>query len=157
MESLQSFSLLLGIIVTIIYWLQNNYLFGKLARTDWKHTSISLAQTFLLLIFLYSLRFGVVTEPGQGSRVFESLAAGAVGLASYLGWRYAAKNRRLIHDDVPNEDVESNSKRFRAEPITAFITIPFAFMGPWLWEISWFLYPIIVAIAKKRKLIVKGK
>ena len=55
--------ILVGLAVTIIYWGQNNALNGKLKRTDTFHTVISIFQLFSLLLFLYSLRLGVVEDP----------------------------------------------------------------------------------------------
>jgi hypothetical protein len=29
--------------------------------------------------------------------------------------------------------------------------MPFAFVGPGAWELSWFVYPVVVALVKRRK------
>ena len=49
----------IGIAVTIIYWIQNNALFGNLQSTDSRHTTLAILQLFFLLIFLVSLRLGI--------------------------------------------------------------------------------------------------
>ncbi|MBW1773552.1 MAG: hypothetical protein JRJ82_11765 [Deltaproteobacteria bacterium] len=38
-----------------------------------------------------------------------------------------------------------------AEPITAIITIPIAFVGPVFWEISWLSYLLVGAFLKRRR------
>ncbi len=38
-----------------------------------------------------------------------------------------------------------------AQPISAVITIPFAFVGPWAWEIAWLVYPIAAFIWKRAR------
>jgi hypothetical protein len=48
--------LLIGMIFTVVYWLQSNTLSSALARTDTKHTVLSIVQVFSVLLFLYSLR-----------------------------------------------------------------------------------------------------
>ncbi len=35
--------------------------------------------------------------------------------------------------------------------VYAIITVPFAFVGPILWEISWLSYPLVVLLVRGRK------
>jgi len=141
----------LSIVIVIIYWLQNNALFNNLDRTDSRHTAISIVQIFFLLCFLLSIRLGVVLEASAGTRAFESCTAALVGIASAWGWSYAIKNRRLVSPDLTDQEAGDLQIRFLAEPITALITIPCAFIGPWVWEVSWLLYPLIAYILRRRK------
>ena len=36
-----------------------------------------------------------------------------------------------------------------AEPLTAVLTIFVAFLGPWLWELAWFAYPLIAFVLRR--------
>ena len=45
---------------------------------------------------------------------------------------------------------EDKAKHTR-ESITAIITIPCAFVGPFLWELSWLSYPLVVSLLKRRR------
>jgi uncharacterized membrane protein len=141
----------IAMVVVIIYWIQNNALFNNLDRTDGRHTAISIVQIFFLLCFLLSIRLGVVLEASSGTRAFESCPAALVGIASAWGWSYAIKNRRLISADLTDQEAGDLQIRILAEPITALITIPCAFVGPWIWEASWLLYPLIAYILRRRK------
>lgn len=38
-----------------------------------------------------------------------------------------------------------------AEPITALITLPFAFVGLMFWEISWLSYPLVAFLFRRRQ------
>jgi uncharacterized membrane protein len=143
--------IVVGLLVTIIYWVQSNALFGNLQKTDGKHTTLSIIQIFSLLVFLFSIRFGTVADAPLVARVFESIAAAMMGLFSIAGWMYASKGRRLLQPDVSDEDAKTIASRIRAEPLTALLTIPFAFIGPWLWEISWLLYPLVTAMVRRRR------
>jgi uncharacterized membrane protein len=144
-------SVAISIVIVIVYWLQNNALFNNLDRTDGRHTAISIVQIFFLLCFLLSTRLGVVLEASAGTRAFESCMAALVGIASAWGWSYAIKNRRLISADLTDREASDLQIRFLAEPITALITIPCAFIGPWIWEASWLLYPLIAFILRRRR------
>ena len=141
----------LAIVIVIIYWLQNNALFNNLDRTDSRHTAISIVQIFFLLCFLLAIRLGVVLEASAGTRAFESSTAALVGIASAWGWSYAIKNRRLVSPDLTDQEAGDIQIRFLAEPVTALITIPCAFVGPWIWEVSWLLYPLIAFILRRRR------
>ena len=64
-----------------------------------------------------------------------------MGLAAYLGRWYAWRKAGLVAPEVSMGEAVAISKRNLAEPVTAVLTIPFAFVGPIAWELSWFLYP----------------
>jgi len=136
----------IAIAVVIVYWLQNNTLFGNLSRTDKIHTSLSIAQIFCLLMYLLSLRLGVLYGNAVSARVFQSTTAMLLGLTAWLGWRYAIKDRRLLSPELPDAAALQFAERFKAEPITALITIPCAFIGPLVWNLAWFSYPVFVKI-----------
>lgn len=134
---------LLALVIVIIFWLQNNSLFDKLKATDRIHTAIVIFQIFFLLFFLYCIGAGLRLGAGVDSRLLESFAAFLLAISAYLGWYYAYRMGNLVSDDVPSEKSEEILKRNLAEPITALLTMPFAFVGPIAWELSWFLYPFI--------------
>jgi len=139
----------IGIVVTIIYWIQNNVLFGNLQSTDSRHTILSILQLFFLLVFLVSLRLGIDLGASTGTRALESIAAALVGIAGGWGWLYAIKNHRLLLPEVTEQYAYRLRDRILAEPITAIITIPLAFVGPTLWEISWLSYPLVVWLVRR--------
>ena len=140
---------LLAVVIVIIYWLQNNSLLGNLKNTDGIHTAISIFQLFFVLLFLYAIGSGVRIGSGVDSRAFESISAMMVGLLSLLAWHYAMHKGNLLDPELSAEDAVHIRQKNMAEPITAAITIPFAFVGPIAWELSWFLYPFIKYLFSK--------
>jgi len=151
-SNLLTFALVIvGVGISIIYWLQSNALFGNLERTDVRHTALSIFQLLFLLIFLYSLHLGVALGASVATRVFESCAVVLMGVASTSAWSYAIKNRRLLLPDVSDQDARDLADRILAEPMTAIITIPFAFAGPVFWEIAWLSYVLVVFFLRRRR------
>ena len=140
---------LLAVVIVIIYWLQNNSLLGNLKKTDGIHTAISIFQLFFVLLFIYSIGAGVRIGSGADSSVFESVMAMMVGLMSLLAWHYAMHKGNLLDPELSAENAAHLRQKNMAEPITAAITIPFAFVGPLAWELSWFLYPFIKYLFSK--------
>ncbi len=134
---------LLALVIVIVFWLQNNSLFSYLKATDRVHTAISIFQLFFLLFFLYSIGTGLRLGATADSRMLESFAALLLAVSAYLGWYYAYRKGDLVSDNVPANKSEELLKQNLAEPITALLTMPFAFVGPIAWELSWFLYPFI--------------
>lgn len=132
-------TVVIGVMFVIIYWLQSNTLLGNLEKSDSKHTILTIVQLFALLLFLLSLNMGAVLGGSAFTRAFESISAALTGLSAAFAWRYAIKDRRLIQPDVNDFDARKILDKVLAEPLTALMTIPFAFAGPWLWEASWFL------------------
>jgi uncharacterized membrane protein len=147
----QLLTVVIGIIIVIIYWLQNNLLFGHLERTDAKHSAISILQIFSLLLFLYAITVGTNYEAAADLRLLESVTAMSVGVISYWGWRYAKRTANLVSPSLSKEDADAISVRILAEPIAAAITIPFAIFTPLLWELAWFSYPIIAPLLRRKQ------
>lgn len=133
----------LAVVIVIIYWLQNNSLLGNLKKTDSIHTAISIFQMFFVLLFIYSIGAGIRIGSGADSSALESIMAMMVGLMSLLSWHYAMHKGNLLDPELSTEDAVHIRQKNMAEPVTAAITIPFAFVGPLAWELSWFLYPFI--------------
>jgi uncharacterized membrane protein len=140
---------IIALVIVIIYWIQSNLLFKYLVRTDSWHTGISVAQIFSLLLFLYAIRVGIDYEANAVTRIFESSMACLVGIFSFAAWYYALHKGNLVTDELEADEAESITERIKAEPITAAITIPFA-AGMWMWELSWFVYPFVVYLYKRR-------
>ena len=142
--------ILLSTVIVIVFWLQNNDLLGKLKQTDSIHTAITIFQLIFLLLMLYSIGLGIRYEGELVTKVMESVSALLVGLMAYLGWRYAMYKAKILADDVTEEEAKLTLEKSLAEPITAAITIPFAFVGPLAWELSWLIYPLIKAWFNRR-------
>ena len=145
-------TVIIGVMFVIIYWLQSNTLMGNLEKSDSKHTILTIIQLFSLLLFLMSLNLGVVLGGSAFTRVLESATAALTGLSGALAWRYGIRNRRLIQPDVTDFDAQKILDGVLAEPLTALMTIPFAFAGPWFWEASWLLLiPTNIILKRMRK------
>jgi uncharacterized membrane protein len=150
-DSLLNFAVVvIALIIVIIYWIQSNLLFKYLVRTDSWHIGFSIAQIFSLLLFLYAIRVGVGFEADTTTRVFESATACLLGVFSFAAWYYALHKGNLVTDELDADEARAITERIKAEPVTAAITIPFA-AGMWMWELSWFIYPFVVYLYKRRK------
>ncbi len=144
-------TVIIGLAIVIIYWMQNNLLFRHLERTDTRHTALSILQIFCLLLFLYAIRLGTNYEAATDLRVFESLTALLVGVPSYFAWRHAKYKGRLVSPSLSKEEADAISVRILAEPITAAVTIPFALFAPVLWEIAWFSFPLVERLLRLKQ------
>ncbi len=134
---------LLSILIVIVFWLQSNSLLSRLKGTNPIHTGISIFQVFFVLFYLYALGLGIGVGSAADTRVLESSAAVLIGATAYLGWWYAGGKAALLSENVSDEEARDVAQANFAEPITALLTIPAAFIGPWAWELSWFLYPFL--------------
>jgi uncharacterized membrane protein len=142
---------LIAIAVSIIYWVQNNTLFGNLETTDTRHTALSILQIFFLLLFLLSIKLGIELGGSMRSRVFESLTAALVGITGGWAWSYAIKDRRLMLAEVTDSYARQLQDRILAEPLTAVLTLLLAFVGPVVWEVGWLSYPLFVVLVRRRR------
>ena len=139
----------IALVIVIIYWIQSNLLFKYLVRTDSWHIGFSIAQIFSLLLFLYAIRVGISFEANATTRIFESSMACLLGIWSFAAWYYALHKGDLVTKELDADEARSITERIKAEPVTAAITIPFA-AGMWMWELSWFIYPVVVYIYRRK-------
>ncbi|MFC1531505.1 TMEM175 family protein [Gemmatimonadota bacterium] len=141
-EGMTAVLIAIGVAVLIIYWLQSNTLFSLVERADGKFAVRAIMQLFFVLLFLFAIRVGTELPASAWTRGFESVAALLLGLSSTWMWSYAAKGRRLLHDDVTDDEAKAVHRRITAEPATAAFTLPFIFT-PMFWELAWFTYPFV--------------
>ena len=140
---------LIGFVLMIVYWIQNNAVFGALERTDNRHTVLSILQICSVLLFLYAVRLGVEFDGTLGAMVFESIAATLMGGLGLAAWLYAVHDRRLVSDTVSEEDVRNLTGRLLPPSVTAVLTIGIAFLGTLWWTLAWFvLGPVVGRLAK---------
>ncbi len=139
----------IGMVLVVIYWIQNNLLFENLTHTDNKHAVISLVQLFFLLLYFYAIGLGVDFEDEASALALQSMAAALVGFSAVAGWWYASAQRRLLSADISNATVGEIKIRILAEPITALITLPCAMFGPSVWGAAWLAYPLVSYLLKK--------
>ena len=102
------------------------------------------------LSFHWGKILGIQQGGSTGTRMCESLAAVLLGLPSAWGFRHAAK-KGLVHPDTTPDEIRALERRITAEPLTALVTLPMAFVGPVFWELSWLSYVPITRYLERRQ------
>jgi uncharacterized membrane protein len=145
--------ILIGLILVIIYWIQNNRMFGNLMRTDGRHATLSLFQVFFLFLYLYSLGLEMAFPGNQATLVAQSIFLALTGYTGVAAWAYASHNRRLI-GTITDAEATHLGMTLWAEPLAATFTISFAFVSPLAWDLSWlslFVFGWLLRINRRRK------
>jgi uncharacterized membrane protein len=141
---------IIGFILITIYWIQSNKTSGNLVATDGKHTVLSILQLLFLLLYLYSVRLDMETQSDVLALFMQSVSLALAGFAGVAAWVYATKHADLVSEAVSPEEANELKIGILAEPLAALVTIPFAFIGPGLWNLSW-LSVIVFGIFLKRR------
>ena len=145
-------SVIIGLVFTIVYWIRSNTLMTALDRTDGVHTGFSIASVFFLLLLLYMVRVSAeVAAPSR--RAGESVAVALIGIAAGAAWWWA-RRKGLVREGISNEEMLGVQLEAFTEPLTALVTLPFAFVGELAWNLAWFAYIPIAAFLRRRG--VKG-
>jgi uncharacterized membrane protein len=139
----------------IIYWLRSNARMALLERTDAVHTALSIGSVFFLLLLLYVVRVGAEVA-GVSSRAGESVAVALIGLPVAAGW-WHAERKGLIRQGVSGDEKAGEFVETFTEPVTALITLPFAFVGELSWNLAWLAYIPVAALLKRRKTGTDGR
>ena len=140
----------IGFILITIYWIQNNKTSGNLVATDGKHVALSILQIAFLLLYFYSVRLDMETDSDVLALFMQSVSLALAGFAGVAAWIYAFKRGELVSEAVSAEEAIDLKISILAEPLAAVVTIPFAFIGPGIWNLSW-LSVIVFGIFLKRR------
>ena len=143
------FAPLIGLVMIIAYWIQNNAIFGSLDRTDNKHASIAIAQMLFVLFYLYSADLMDAFPDARSVLAIQSSIFAIMGILNLAGWRYACKDRRLLSDEVTPEDQQAIRRMILPEPLTALVTLPFAAISATAWNLSWLAFPLVGYLVKR--------
>jgi uncharacterized membrane protein len=140
----------IGIFLILTYWGTNNRVFGNLARTDGRHATLSVIQICFLLLYIYSIGFEMEFTGFTVALVAQSVTLALSGYMSVLAWLYARKGRRLLTSAISDKEAEELQIGILTEPLAATFTIPFAFLGPAAWNLSWLSLIFFSWLLKKR-------
>ena len=141
-------AVVIGLVFSIMYWIRSNTLMTALDRTDGAHTGFSIASVFFLLLLLYVVRVSAeVAAPSR--RAGESVAVALIGIAAGLAWWWA-RRKGLVREGISKEEMLSVQLEAFTEPLTALVTLPFAYVGELAWNLAWFAYIPIAAVLKRR-------
>ena len=145
---------LIGVVIVVNYWAQNNAHSGELQATDSKHALLSILQLFFLLFYAYAAALGMQFEGDEMALALQSLTLLFAGLLGFAAWAYAIRDGRLLADYARQEEVTALLVRSLAEPITELITLPIAFVSAGLWELAWLLYiPLAWYLGRKDRML----
>lgn len=142
---------LIGLVLIVIYWLQNNALFGYLERTDNKHASSAIAQMFFVLFYLYTSDLMEAFPDTRTVLAIQSATFAMMGFLAIWGWTYATKGRRLIGEELDDEQIRTTLTKVLPEPLTALVTLVCAPFGTMAWNLGWLAAPVIGVLVRRRR------
>ncbi|MCP4903198.1 MAG: DUF1211 domain-containing protein [bacterium] len=138
----------IGLVFIIMYWLRSNTMLTALDRTDGVHTGLSIASVFFLLLLLYVVRVSAeVAAPSR--RAGESVAVALIGIAAGAAWWWA-RRKSLVVAEAAAEERKAVQLEAYTEPLTALVTLPFAFVGELAWNLAWLALIPIGALLRRR-------
>ena len=141
-------SVTIAVVFIILYWLRNTGLTARVDRTDEPYAILSILSVFSLLLLLYVVRVGSEIE-GAAARAGESFAVAMIGIfAAWAFWQ--ARRKGLIRDGLSKAEVADLQIESFTEPITALITLPFAYVGELWWNLAWFAWLPLAKLLSRR-------
>jgi hypothetical protein len=143
--------IIVGLILIIIYWIQFNRQLGNLVRSTPIHASLSIVQMFLLMLYLYFVRFDMEFDGMKLALQMESIFLALAGFLAAFNWYYARK-RKLTSEQITKDEELSLFYSLLPEPMASLFTLPFAAFGPTIWTISFLsIIPIGYVLKLMRK------
>ena len=141
-------AVVIGLVFIILYWIRSNTLMTALDRTDGIHTGLTIASVFFLLLLLYVVRISEqVAAPSR--RAGESISVALIGIAAGAAW-WHARRKGLVRGGISEQQMVGIQVEAFAEPLSALVTLPFAFVGEGAWNLAWLVYIPIAALLRRR-------
>jgi uncharacterized membrane protein len=141
-------AMLIAVVFIILYWLRGTDQMARLERTSGAHVTLTIVSVLSLLILLYVIRVGAEVE-GASARAGESVAVALIGLATAASW-WLARRQGLVREGISEEESVGVQIEAFTEPITALITLPFAYFGELWWNLAWLLYLPVARLLRRR-------
>ncbi len=138
----------IGAGLALIMWNQNNNLFKSLVKTNGFHAMLSLLQIVFVSLFIYFAIADPALVGGPSSPALQSASLAIAGFIGIWAWLYAKKHR-FVDENLTEDDLHKVTKQNLKEPLTATLNISLSFIGPMVWTIGWFIFPILVIWALK--------
>ena len=131
----QLLTILVGLVLTIIYWIQFNKQLGNLIRSTPVHATLAIFQMFCLMLYLYFLRFDMIFDGMELALQMQSVFLALAGFVGVLNWIYARRNE-LTSDQIDDFEEMATIYKLLPEPTASLISLPFAVVSPMAWSIS---------------------
>lgn len=130
--------IVVGFVLTIIYWVQINKQLGNLRRSSTVHAVIGLCQMASLMLYLYFVRFDLEFDGLTIALRMQSVFLALAGFLGVFNWIYA-RNYKMMSDQISDQEERRMLFQFLPEPITALISLPFASISPTAWTLAFLL------------------
>jgi uncharacterized membrane protein len=130
------FGYAVGFLTIGVMWINHHAIFKDIDRQD--HTLLTLNLLLLLGIAFLPFPTAVVAQYMRESehRQVAALSWGCtlvvISLAFNALWLYASIGRRLIDNHVSDARLRSRTRRYVPGPLMYLITLPLAFVSPWI-------------------------
>ena len=130
------FSFAISFAVIAVYWSAHHRIFRYIVRWDGGLLAVNLV--FLFFVVQLPLLNSILGSYGNLSAATAVYAFGLalLGFASAALWIYAVR-RRLVLDGLTPEFTRFVSLRAVAIPISFLVSVPLAFISPYLAELAW--------------------
>jgi len=154
-HSMKLVVILVGLILTITYWIQTNKQLGNLVRSSPIHASLAIVQMVCLMLYLYFLRFDMEFDGMTFALQMESIFLALAGFIGVYNWMYVRKNN-LTSDQIDKQEERAMLFQFLPEPIASLFSLPFATFGPGVWTLSFLIIIPLEYFLKKKGLNQKN-
>lgn len=126
----------LSFVVIGIMWMNHHTMFKDIERVD--HGLLVFNLLLLMSISFLPFPTAVLAEhlKDADARLTATLMYGGTQtvIAVFFNalWLYASSNRRLIDEHVTGQRLRSRTRRYLAGPFSYGVTVPLAFVSPWI-------------------------
>jgi len=127
------FALVTSFITILVMWLNHHNMFSHIGRVDRR----LMLMNGLLLLFVVLTPFTTLIVSGHLSIATDAGTAAAfysgnfllIAVAWNVLWRYCAKDRRLLAEDVTDDEAKTITRQYTVAPIGSVVAIAISFIS----------------------------
>ena len=102
-NSMKLVVIVVGLILTLTYWIQTNKQLGNLVRSSPIHASLAIVQMVCLMLYLYFVRFDMEFDGMKLALQMQSIFLALAGFIGVYNWMYVRKNN-LTSDQIDKHE-----------------------------------------------------
>jgi uncharacterized membrane protein len=134
---------MISFVLIAIYWLKHLEHFSHIESTNTTHLWLQLAFLAAVAVIPFSNSFMGAYPNVYAVQVFYGLNLVLVGLFSFLSWKYATHNHRLVDPDLDDATIKRLGRDSLTEPCVALLALAVSAVEPRLWEVMFTLVPLL--------------
>lgn len=140
---------LTSFVLVAFYWVSHLEQFKHYRKTDGIHIWLQLFSLLFIVLVPYGNDLLSYYPENYIIQVIYSLIVFFVGIFSFLNWRYATGDRKLVSETISDLEIAKISRQSLIEPLVMLLAIAVGWIHPYAWYIASALIVVVYPLQER--------